>query len=152
MSLPRPLARLMAVVIVMIAAAFGASVAQAHEGHAHYPSAPAATVQHAASATVAVSAEAVQAVARTMTQAVVATPADRLLSAASSRAQVPGQRPCNGVCCSMGGACCVPGAMLPAAAAALPVQTVATRLIAPTEPFLAGVAREALPKPPRSLA
>jgi hypothetical protein len=142
----------MAVVIVMIAAVFGTSVAQAHEGHAHHPSAPAVTVQHAASAPVAVSAEAVQAVARTMTQAVGAAPADRLLSAALPRAQMPGQRPCNGTCCSMGVSCCAPGAMLPTAAAALPGQTVATRLIAPAEPFLAGVAREALPKPPRSLA
>lgn len=36
MNLDRQLARLLAVVIVMIAATFGVSVAQAHEGHAHH--------------------------------------------------------------------------------------------------------------------
>lgn len=148
MTLPRPLARLVAVVIVMIAAAFGASVAQAHEGHAHH-AIPAVAADHQITPTPVTE----QAVAVAFNQAAAATPTDRLLSAAAPRAAVPSDgEPCHGVCCSMGSSCCVSGAMLPAGVAALPVSTAAVRLIAVTEPFLAGIPREALPKPPRSFA
>ncbi|GJD98750.1 hypothetical protein [Methylobacterium isbiliense] len=149
MTLPPLLTRLIAAVIVMIAAAFGASMAQAHEGHTHH-AAQAATAHH--HPRLAPEAVAPRAVAETFTKAAVASPADRLLSVAVSRAKTTDERLCNGVCCSLGASCCVPGAMLPAAAAAFPAATAAVRLIAAAEPFRAGIAREALPKPPRSIA
>lgn len=149
MTLPPLLTRLIAVVIVMIAAAFGASMAQAHEGHTHHVAQAATAHQHTRLAPEAVSP---RAVAEAFTNAAMASPADQLLSGAASRAKASDERLCNGVCCSMGASCCVPGAMLPAAAAAFPAPTAAVRLTAAAEPFPAGIARGALPKPPRSIA
>ncbi|WFT80513.1 hypothetical protein QA634_00935 [Methylobacterium sp. CB376] len=152
MTLPSSLSRLMAVVIVMIAAVFGASAAQAHEGHAHH--AASAVAHHSASpAPVAVPAQAVQAAAVTVSQVVTAIQADEQLRAASARlSPADDDKPCHGTCCAIGASCCVPGAMLPAATGVLPMLAPAARLTTAAEPFLAGIAREALPKPPRSLA
>lgn len=153
MTAYRPLAHLMAVVIIMITAAFGASVAQAHEGHAHHSAPAVAHHQHTQAAPVAVHAQAVQLATVVVDQVMTAISSDQRLHAASARLSTPDDdEPCHGVCCSIGASCCVPGAMLPAETAALLTLTPAARLTAAAEPFLAGIAREALPKPPRSFA
>ena len=148
MTLPSPLTRLLAVVIVMIAAVFGASAAQAHEGHAHH--APAAvTAKPVATPPVARPAEAVAAVTAKAIQVSLTVDAR---TPRAKVAQAPAERPCNGSCCSRSASCCVPGAVLSATTATLPTLVLAARMHATTEPFLAGIAREALPKPPRPLA
>lgn len=152
MNLPPPLARLMAVVIVMIAAVFGASAAQAHEGHAHHQ-VPTAVPHHAQTAPVAVPAQAVQAAAVTTRQVIAAPPVSQRLQLASARLGTPNDsRPCHGVCCSMGAACCAAGDLPPVSTVGLSAPSLAARLTASAEPFVAGIAREALPKPPRSFA
>lgn len=157
MTLDRQLARLLAAVIVMIAASFGVSAAHAHEGHAHHhpmtasaqavPSAPTAAMVQPAP----VSAEKVTEVrmvtpaaldgARTM-QVVAA------LASADTREDCGG---CNGVCCSMGMACCH-SALTPASLVGVPALTLATTVVAPQDVLRPSLAPEALPKPPRAFA
>ncbi|MFE1597874.1 hypothetical protein [Methylobacterium sp. ID0610] len=142
------LARLMAVVIVMIAAAFGASAAQAHAGHTHaghaHPAAPAAR-------TAGLAPETLGAVTAVVGRTALAIPAGRPAKA-EARAEGPAERPCGGVCCAMGPSCCMPGMMVPFPLPALPAPGAAARLIAAAEPLPAGIARETLPRPPRSIA
>lgn len=152
MTLPSPLTHLLAVVIVMIAAVFGASAAQAHEGHAHHASA-AVKVSHATPKAVALTAKAVQAVNATVTAQALYTPVAITALAVGGKAvaQVPAQRPCNGVCCSMGASCCAPG-LLPEITLLPLALTGGSRLVFSEQPAVPSLAREALPKPPRSFA
>ncbi len=147
MHLPQPLTRLMAVVIVMIAAVFGASAAQAHEGHAHR--APAAVkVSHTGTAMVSVPAKTVQ-VATAKAFAISQTVSTLASGAKASKA--PAERPCTGVCCSMGASCCAPSLLHDLTLAPV-VLTGGSRLLFAQQPAIAGLPREALPKPPRSFA
>ncbi|TGD97699.1 hypothetical protein [Methylobacterium nonmethylotrophicum] len=152
MNRDRQLARLMAVVIVMIAACFGASVALAHEGHAHHAPAP-VKVSQAAPTVAALPAKTVQAVDATITisapnasVAVTAVPVSRQIIG-----QVPGERPCNGVCCSMGASCCALG-LLPDVSLMPLALAGGSRVVFSEQPAVPSLAREALPKPPRSFA
>ncbi|KMO33175.1 hypothetical protein VQ02_21740 [Methylobacterium variabile] len=140
MTLPGPLARLLAAVIMTIAACIGASVAgvssaQAHQGHAH----------HGAEAT----SQAPAAVILTLAEARSVAEGPRLTVASSDEAPVA--RPCNGLCCLMGASCCVPG-LLPDALAALPGPTSARRLAAAEDALPAGIAPDSPARPPRSFA
>ncbi|WP_407520110.1 hypothetical protein [Methylobacterium oryzisoli] len=130
MTLPRPLARLLAALIVTIAGCLLASAAEAHAGHAHGPSA--AFVERPA----------VQAVPVAARQADAPEPC----LAAADRAPS-----CHGVCCSLGASCCAPS-LGPPALPGLAVPGAGIRLAAPAQPFRAGLSPEALPRPPRSRA
>jgi len=142
--------RLLAVVIVMIAAVFGASAAQAHEGHAHH--APAAvTVSYATPQAVALSAKILQAVDPTVSALHAPAAVSAVVVGDKIFAQVPGERPCNGVCCSMGVSCCAPG-LLPETTLMPLALTSGRRLVFSEHPAVPSLAREALPKPPRSFA
>lgn len=141
MTLPRPLARLMAAVIVLIAACVGASVvgvssAQAHQGHAHQGH---AHVERSAPAAAALT----LAEARTIAQGPRLTAIDL--------DEAPAARRCNGLCCLMGASCCVPG-LLPDSLAAFPVLTPARRLIAAEDLVPAGIAPDSPARPPRPFA
>ncbi len=149
MTLSRQLARLMAVVIVMIAASFAASVAQAHEGHAHHAS-PSMASQPVEAAPL-VSVDAVALLATITVKAVTASPSDQLASAAMPRATGASDTGCHGVCCSMGGACCFSGIVADAESGLLPL-TMPKRLVAASQARLSSLPPEALPKPPRSFA
>ncbi|TGD95843.1 hypothetical protein [Methylobacterium nonmethylotrophicum] len=143
MMMPRPLARLLAAVIVMIAAGVGASVvgassAQAHQGHAHQGHAHHATSVDAPAATAPVLAE-----------ARIAAEGPRRILAASDEA--PAARPCNGLCCLMSASCCVPG-LLPDGLAAIPALTVARRLMAGEDALPAGIVPDSPARPPRPFA
>ncbi|MEE7455943.1 hypothetical protein MPAR162_15250 [Methylorubrum populi] len=138
----------MAVVIVMIAAVFGVSAAQAHEGHAH-PAPAAVTVTYEAATPVAVPSQAVQAAAVSAFEAdpsVVARTVDVELVA-----KAPGERPCNGTCCRLGASCCATG-ILPSLTPAVMLTSVTSRLVFSEQPAGPSIAREALPKPPRAFA
>lgn len=145
MNLDRQLARLLAAVIVMIAATFGTSVAQAHEGHA-YHAPTTVTVQPVAAAPVVAETGPAKASAFDSPLSVVA-----LSVSAKPGAKAPAERPCNGVCCSMGGSCCVPGILSSTILAPVDL-TGGSRLVFAEQPAGPSLAREALPKPPRSFA
>ncbi|KMO15757.1 hypothetical protein [Methylobacterium platani] len=135
MSLPRALARLLAVAIVMIAACVGASVAgataaQAHQGHAH----------HATPA---------PAPAPTLAEARAAADGPRLTVARDDEATPA--RPCNGLCCATGASCCAPG-LLPDALAAVPALTPARRLTATEDALPVGIVPDSPARPPRPFA
>ena len=143
MTLPRPLARLFAVAIVLIAACVGASVvgvssAQAHQGHAHQGHAHLDRAAHAPAATALTLAE-----ARSLAQGPRLTAIDP--------DEAPAARPCNGLCCLMGASCCVPG-LLPESLAASPAPTPARRLTAAEDVVPAGIAPDSPARPPRSFA
>lgn len=146
MNLDRQLARLMAVVIVMIAAYVWPSAAEAHEGHVH--------PQHSAvvSYTPAASPAVPAAIAETVSAAAVkAEPAVLAAVAAKAGAQTPAERPCNGVCCSMGMSCCAP-ALIPDVSPVSVPEMSGVRPIAPETRAFASITLEALPKPPKSFA
>lgn len=143
MTLPRPLARLMAVVIVMIAACVSASVvgvsaAQAHQGHAHQGHA-----HHEASVQTPV------ATALTLAEAHVAAQGPRVTTTPWDDA--PAARPCNGLCCLMGASCCLPG-LLPEGLAAFPNLRPARRLAAAEDALPSGIAPDFPARPPRPFA
>ncbi|MCF4124848.1 hypothetical protein [Methylobacterium sp. SyP6R] len=141
MTLPRPLARLFAVVIVLIAACVGSSVvgvssAQAHQGHSHQARAH-------------VEGPAPAAAALTLAEARSVAQGPRLTAIDPDAA--PAARPCNGLCCLMGASCCVPG-LLPDGLAAFPALTPARRLKAAEDAVPAGIAPDSPARPPRSFA
>ena len=141
MTLPRPLARLMAVAIVLIAACVGASVvgvssAQAHQGHAHQGHVHLDRAAHAPAATALTLAE-----ARSLAQGPRLTAIDP--------DEAPAARPCNGLCCLMGASCCVPG-LLPESLAALPGPPPAPPQTPPEDRGPAGRAPASPPPPPPS--
>ena len=143
MSLPLPLARLLAAVIVMIAACVsasvvGASAAQAHQAHAHQGHA-----HHDRSL------DAPTPTALTLAEARAAAQGPRLTAADPDA--TPVARPCNGLCCLMGASCCVPG-LLPDALAAFPAPTPARRLTAAAEAVPPGIVPDSPARPPRSFA
>ncbi|KMO37082.1 hypothetical protein [Methylobacterium aquaticum] len=152
MILSRPLARLLAAVIVMIAACVSASVVgasaaqahqgQGHQGHGHRGHAPHATSFGASAVTALTLAEA-------HTEAHMAAQAPRLTAADPDEA--PAGRPCNGLCCLMGASCCVPG-LLPEGLAAFPSLTAARRLTAAAVAVPAGIVPDSPARPPRSFA
>ncbi|MGF3026452.1 hypothetical protein ACQVP2_26970 [Methylobacterium aquaticum] len=147
MILSRPLARLLAAVIVMIAACVsasvvGASAAQAHQSHGHRGHAPHATSFGASAVTALTLAEA-------HTEAHMAAQAPRLTAADPDEA--PAARPCNGLCYLMGASCCVPG-LLPEGLAAFPSLTAARRLTAAAVAVPAGIVPDSPARPPRSFA
>ncbi|WP_081397081.1 hypothetical protein [Methylorubrum extorquens] len=150
MNLDRQLARLLAAVIVMIAAVFGASAVQAHEGHHHAPAT--VTIQPVAPAPVAAEAMPLKASPVVVASAFDSPQSVVVLSvSAKPGAKAPAERPCNGVCCSMGASCCVPGILLSTILAPVDL-TGGSRLLFAEQPAGPGLAREALPKPPRSFA
>ncbi|WP_125940030.1 hypothetical protein [Methylobacterium indicum] len=141
MSLPRPLVRLFAAVIVMIAACVGASVvgassAQAHQGHAHQ-----GHTHHGMSLDAPA--------ALTLAEARIAAQGARLTVGDPDGG--PAARPCNGLCCLMGASCCVPG-LLPDGLAAFPAPTPARRLAIAAEAVPAGIVPDSPARPPRSFA
>ncbi|UMY17885.1 hypothetical protein MMB17_00520 [Methylobacterium organophilum] len=141
MSPERPLARLLAAVIVMIAACLGVSAAQAHDGHVHQGHAHHPAV---ASAPLAGSTLAAQ---ETVTRA-----APRFAEAALRDGREAGDdQPCGGQCCSRGMTCChsalTPGLLVTGPAPTPSAPVAALQQIQPP-----GLPPEALPKPPRSLA
>ncbi|MFC7661908.1 hypothetical protein ACFQWF_02225 [Methylorubrum suomiense] len=146
MNLDRQLARLLAVVIVMIAATFGVSVAQAHEGHAHHhaPAAVEATpVQPAPVALAPAAMLAPQLAALTETP----TNASTVFAvAAASAADTPDAGGCNGLCCGMNMSCCH-SALTPTLQAAVPALRLATVLPAAQQDARPSLAPEALPAP-----
>lgn len=150
MTLDRHLARLLAAVIVMIAATFGVSVAQAHEGHVHHARAPQASapVQAVAPAAAKTIAPAVAAAIRQARQ-----PAAVILAtAAQARADDLGRTGgCDGQCCAMGMACCH-AAVTPAVLLSEPLQGASTVLLSAQQSLPTSLAPEALPKPPRPFA
>ncbi|WP_375276150.1 hypothetical protein [Methylorubrum thiocyanatum] len=148
MSLDRQLARLTAVVIVMIAAVFGVSAAQAHGGHAH-PEPAAVTVEHVATTPAAVTSQAVQAAATRVFEAAPSVVAQA--PSAKVTAKASDDRPCNGICCRLGASCCAAG-ILPSLTPALRLTSVTSRLVFSEQRAGPSIAREALPKPPRSFA
>ncbi|UHC15895.1 hypothetical protein LRS73_25980 [Methylobacterium currus] len=140
--MPRPLARLLAVVIVMIAACLGAplvgvSSAQAHQGQAHQGHAHQGQSLHSSPA------------ALTLVEARKAAQGPRLTAVTPDEA--PAARPCNGLCCLMGASCCVPG-LLPESLAAFPSPRPARRLAAAEDALPAGIAPDSPARPPRSFA
>ena len=153
MNLNRQLARLMAAVIVMIAAYVWPSVAQAHEGHAH---APAVSITYAQSAPAAGVSKAAKASPARLVKAQALTSAVTVAEA-RSRVSAPVGRSCNGLCCSMGMSCsagmscCAPG-LLPGGEVVHFSSVSGVRLIAPETPVFSDIALEALPKPPKSFA
>jgi hypothetical protein len=153
MTPPRPLARLLAVVIVLIAACLGAplvgvSSAQAHQGHAHQGHAHQGHAQqrHAHHGP---SLDAPAATALTLAEARVAAQAPRFTAASPDEA--PAARPCNGLCCLMGASCCVPG-LLPESLAAFPSPRPARRLATAEDALPAGIAPDSPARPPRPFA
>ena len=159
MILNRHLARLLAAVIVMIAATFGASVAQAHEGHAHHhaPAATTAPVHTAAPATKAEASAPVQIASKAVPAVAGRTPATiaSLIPAIATEASADDSddcgHGCNGRCCGTGMACCHI-ALTSAMPAAVPMLTVSSIVMAPQQTLPTSLAPEALPKPPRTLA
>lgn len=159
MSLSWYLARFMAVVIVMISASFGASVVQAHDGHAHHPSVPAASVSTvpfqdlappvAQFVGVAVEATSTRVVSRLDPAPPLAVRA--LAIAAASADNGKGKGDCNGVCCSMGMVCCH-SVLTPAGLVAVPALRLCSRMRTPQQADRPSLAPEALPKPPRPFA
>ncbi|MFY9294845.1 MAG: hypothetical protein WAP03_29805 [Methylorubrum rhodinum] len=161
MTLDRHIARLLAVVIVMIAASFGVSVAQAHQGHAH---------RHASTAAAAPVATAPVQAAKPVAAPVAVNTASKLVGAFALLAQTAPRTTrtafavsafnaddcddcggCNGLCCGMGMVCCHSALTSACVTAALPP------MLAILVPVLQQTARpsltpEALPKPPRSFA
>ncbi|MET7247824.1 hypothetical protein ABZT49_31185 [Methylobacterium sp. EM32] len=142
MTPPRPLVRLLAVVIVMIAACLGAplvgvSSAQAHQGHAHQGYA-----QHGDSLRTTTA-------ALTLNEARVASQGPRLTVANPDEA--PAARTCNGLCCLMGASCCVPG-LLPESLAAFLSPRPARRLATAEDALPAGIAPDSPARPPRPFA
>lgn len=163
MSLDRHLARLLAAMIVMIAASFGMSVAQAHEGHAHHHSAPAASAAPAATAPVGEAAKpastpvTIKAETKTLgvlslvTQAAPTVARTALVVAALDTKDCGDCGGCNGLCCGMGMVCCH-SALIPASiTAALPAM-LAVLVPSPEQAARPSLAPEALPKPPRPFA
>lgn len=163
MTLDRHLARLLAAVIVMIAATFSVAVAQAHEGHAHHHPAPAVSVAPVATAPVQeaampaaalVSVEAdttpLRVVAR-VTQMAPSVGQTALAVSAPNAGDCGDCSGCNGLCCGMGMVCCH-SALSPASMAVGWPATLA--VIVPTLQQAAppSLAPEALPKPPRPFA
>lgn len=143
MTPPRPIARLLAVVIVMIAAYLGAplvgvSSAQAHQGHAHQGHA-----RHSQSV------DAPAATALTLAEARVAAQSPGLTAANPD--ETPAARPCNGLCCLMGASCCVPG-LLPESLVAFPSPRPAHRLATAEDALPTGIAPDSPARPPRFFA
>ena len=150
MTLDRHLARLLAAVIVMIAATFGVSVAQAHEGHVHHSRATHASAPVQTKAPVAAKAEAPAAVS--VIQQTRQPAAVFLALAAQADADDLGRTGgCDGQCCAMGMACCH-AAVTPATLPSVPLQTISTVILSPQQSLPPSLAPEALPKPPRSFA
>jgi len=147
MTLNRQLARLMAAVIVMIAAYVMPSTAQAHEGHAH---GAVVTVAYAQASPVAVAPDTAKPAPARIVNARISG-STVIVASAGPRASMPAERPCDGLCCSMGMSCCAPG-VLPDAETVHSPTIGSVRLIAPETPVFASVTLEALPKPPRSFA
>ncbi|GJE25871.1 hypothetical protein [Methylobacterium organophilum] len=144
MSPERPLARLLAAVIVMIAACLGVSAAQAHDGHVHQGHAHHPPVPAVASAPLAGSTLAAQ---ETVTRA-----APRFAEAALRDGREAGDdQPCGGQCCSRGMTCCH-SALTPGLLVTGPAPTPSAPVAALQQAQPPGLPPEALPKPPRSLA
>lgn len=146
MTLDRHLARLLAAVIVMIAATLGVSVAQAHEGHVHHPrtahvSDPVQTAPAAAKADTST----VTAVTRQPAALVLALAAQ---AGADDLGRTGG---CDGQCCAMGMACCH-AAVTPATLLSVPLQGASAGMPTAQQSLPPSLAPEALPKPPRSFA
>lgn len=147
MALPLPLARLLAVVIVMIAACIGVlsvgvSSAQAHQGHAHQGQ------QHLGHAH---DAQSVRAPAATLTPAEARSGVEGPRLSVASGDEAPVARPCNGLCCLMGASCCVPG-LLPDGLAAYPALTPSHRFAAAEDALPAGIVPDSPARPPRPFA
>ena len=142
MRLDRLLARILVAAIVMIAAYFAPSAAQAHAGHAQ-PALTAVTASDVLSATSDHMATTAAMVAEVKATQVAVDAADPETPAPTKK--------CNGVCCGSAMACCAP-VFVTDVGIAVPLRT-ATRL-APIPDFLArpGTDPEALPKPPRTFA
>lgn len=155
----RQCARLLAAVIVLIAVGFGASVAQAHEGHVHHHPAAASAAPEVAMP-VQVAARPVAGptafranpvslgVAALVTRAAPTAAKTALSAAAISGVDCGG---CDGVCCKLGMACCHT-ALTPAASTGAPALARSSAVSVPQDALRPGLAPEALPKPPRSFA
>ncbi|TNC12092.1 hypothetical protein FF100_17845 [Methylobacterium terricola] len=147
MTLPRPFARLMAVVIVMIAACIGAplvgvSSAQAHQGHGHQGHAHQSHARHEQS---------VQAPAATLTPVEARSVAEGRRLTVASADEARDARPCNGLCCLMGASCCVPG-LLPDGLAAFLSLPPSRRFAAAEDALPAGIVPDSPARPPRPFA
>lgn len=141
MSPERPLARLLAAVIVMIAACLGVSAAQAHDGHVHQGHAHHPAVAAAPLAGSTLSAK------ETVTRA-----APLFAEAALRDGREAGDdQPCGGQCCSRGMTCCH-SALTPGLLVTGPAPTPSAPVAALQQAQPPGLPPEALPKPPRSLA
>ena len=163
MTLDRHLARLLAAVIVMIAATFSVAVAQAHEGHAHHHPAP--TVSGAPVATAPAQEAAMPAAAPVSVKA--DTTPSRVVALVTQVAPSAGQTAlavsalkagecgdcggCNGLCCGMGMVCCH-SALTSASITAAPPAPLAVMVPALQQSAHSSLAPEALPKPPRPFA
>jgi len=141
MRLDRQLARILAAVIVMIAAYLAPSAVQAHPGHTEPMSATVA-VQDAGSARWDLPA----AIAMTAD----AETAEVAMNAANPNIPAPIKR-CNGLCCCSSGMACCAHALAPESGS-LSELTAARLTAAPDVLARPGVDPEALPKPPRSFA
>lgn len=159
MTLDRHMARLLAAVIVMIAASFGVSVAQAHEGHRHHHPATTASAQTTSPAPAVAKIQSASVRAEKMIVAHTVMPAGLnsigthlMIIAALASEDMPNDcGGCNGVCCSMGMACCH-SALTPASLVGVPALTLATTVVAPQDVLRPSLVPEALPKPPRAFA
>ncbi|ACK81905.1 MULTISPECIES: hypothetical protein [Methylorubrum] len=155
MTFVRQFARLMAVVIVMIAAVFGASAVQAHEGHHHVAPAAAAPLQARmpAAARAPASVKPTVRLAASPSAIPVAAPPATSISVLAGAAQARGNNTdgCDGTCCAVGLGCCH-AAVTSAAATTVPLRTASTVVLTGQQDLLPSLAPEALPKPPRSFA
>lgn len=158
------LGRLLAVVIVMIAASFGASMAQAHEGHPYHPPVPAASaapvaaapvqedVKSAAAAPAAVKADSRPlGVAALVAQASPSSAKTALAVLTLSADDMGKTGGCNGHCCGKGKVCCH-SALTPVSISAASPAPLAVMVRASQQAARPSLAPEALPKPPRPFA
>ena len=137
----RHLAHLLFVAIIVIAAGFVSSPAQAHGGHGH---GPAAQDSSKASVAVAPSAEARQ-------NARVTPYAEAIVVSGIGSPRDLAEPSCNGTCCSTGLSCCTPGVTSDDYGLHLSIGS-ASLIVWPDTPAVSDIYLEALPKPPPSFA
>lgn len=151
MNLDRQVARLMAVVIVMIAALFAPSVAEAHGGHVHHKVPATLGPGPAEAASAAVQAGAVRTIPTRVTTSEPA-PAPASGIALQTPAPFPADTDrCGGVCCTLGAACCH-SALTPVMTAVPPPLSRRAVALPRDLPGRPGITLEALPEPPRPFA
>ncbi|KAB1071612.1 hypothetical protein [Methylobacterium planeticum] len=158
MNLARPLARLLATMIVMIVAALGAGAVEAHEGHAHHHAPPAAAAEtRAAPAAVAMRPKLTSGESAPDLFApgpFLSGKATVPVAALASLAPTKGAACCPGACrdaCCGTLACCATGILT--GAPILPPRGGRHVARRPREaPARGGLGPETLPEPPRPLA